>query len=42
VLAECGFRLDGGRFDEVAALFAENGTWDTAFGKAEGSAAALP
>jgi hypothetical protein len=39
VLAEYCFRLDGGRFDEMAALFTEDGTWDTAFGKAEGRAA---
>jgi uncharacterized protein (TIGR02246 family) len=36
VLAEYCFRLDGGRFDEMAALFTEDGTWDTAFGKATG------
>lgn len=39
VLAEYCFRLDGGRFDEMAALFTEDGTWDTAFGKATGRAA---
>jgi 3-phenylpropionate/cinnamic acid dioxygenase small subunit len=39
VLAEYCFRLDGGRFDEMAALFTEDGTWDTAFGKAAGRAA---
>ena len=39
VLAEYCFRLDEGRFDEMAALFAENGTWDTAFGAATGRAA---
>jgi hypothetical protein len=39
VLAEYCFRLDGGRFAEMAALFTEDGTWDTAFGKAEGRAA---
>jgi hypothetical protein len=39
VLAEYCFRLDGGRFDEMAALFTEDGTWDTAFGKAEGRVA---
>jgi 3-phenylpropionate/cinnamic acid dioxygenase small subunit len=39
VLAEYCFRLDDGRFDEMAALFAEDGTWDTAFGKAAGRAA---
>src|SRR5215467_8964102 len=36
VLAEYCFRLDEGRFDEMAALFTEDGTWDTAFGKATG------
>jgi 3-phenylpropionate/cinnamic acid dioxygenase small subunit len=36
VLAEYCFRLDDGRFDEMAALFTEDGTWDTAFGKATG------
>src|SRR2546423_9514278 len=36
VLAEYCFRLDGGDYDGMAALFAENGTWDTAFGKATG------
>ncbi|MGH7090743.1 MAG: nuclear transport factor 2 family protein [Stellaceae bacterium] len=39
VLAEYCFRLDGGRFAEMAALFTEDGTWDTAFGKAVGRAA---
>jgi 3-phenylpropionate/cinnamic acid dioxygenase small subunit len=39
LLAEYCFRLDDGRFDEMAALFAENGTWDTAFGAATGRAA---
>ena len=38
VLAEYCFRLDGGRYDEMAALFTEDGTWDTAFGKARGRA----
>jgi len=38
VLAEYCFRLDGGRYDEMAALFSEDGTWDTAFGKATGRA----
>ena len=33
-LAEYCFRLDDGRFAEMAALFTENGTWDTAFGRA--------
>ena len=36
VLAEYCFRLDDGRFDEMAALFTEDGTWDTAFGNATG------
>jgi len=36
VLAEYCFRLDSGWFDGMAALFAENGTWETAFGKATG------
>ncbi|MGH7053303.1 MAG: nuclear transport factor 2 family protein [Stellaceae bacterium] len=39
VLAEYCFRLDGDRFAEMAALFTEDGTWDTAFGKAVGRAA---
>ena len=39
VLAEYCFRLDDGRFDEMAALFSEDGTWDTAFGEAAGRAA---
>jgi 3-phenylpropionate/cinnamic acid dioxygenase small subunit len=39
LLAEYCFRLDDGRFDEMAALFAENGTWGTAFGAATGRAA---
>src|ERR1051326_8766631 len=39
VLGEYCFRLDGGEFDGMAALFTENGTWDTAFGKATGRAA---
>jgi 3-phenylpropionate/cinnamic acid dioxygenase small subunit len=39
VLAEYCFRLDGGGFDDMAALFSEDGTWDTAFGKATGRAA---
>jgi uncharacterized protein (TIGR02246 family) len=36
VLAEYCFRLDGGDYEGMAALFAEDGTWDTAFGKATG------
>ena len=39
VLAEYCFRLDDGRFAEMAALFTEGGTWETAFGKATGRAA---
>jgi hypothetical protein len=39
VLAEYCFRLDGGRFDDMAALFIADGTWDTAFGAATGRAA---
>jgi 3-phenylpropionate/cinnamic acid dioxygenase small subunit len=39
VLAEYCFRLDDGRFDEMATLFTENGTWDTAFGRATGRTA---
>jgi 3-phenylpropionate/cinnamic acid dioxygenase small subunit len=39
VLAQYSFRLDDGHFAEMAALFTENGTWDTAFGKATGRAA---
>ncbi len=36
VLARYCFALDGGRFDEMAALFTEDGTWHTFFGKATG------
>jgi len=39
VLAEYCFRLDGGRYDDMAALFTEDGTWETAFGKGTGRAA---
>jgi 3-phenylpropionate/cinnamic acid dioxygenase small subunit len=39
VLAEYCFALDGGRYDDMAALFTEDGTWDTAFGAATGRAA---
>ena len=39
VLAEYCFRLDDGRFTEMAELFADDGTWETAFGKATGRAA---
>ena len=38
VLAEYCFCLDNGRFAEMAALFAPDGTWHTAFGKATGRA----
>ena len=38
VLAEYCFQLDGGRYEEMAALFTEDGIWDTAFGKARGRA----
>ena len=36
LLAEYCFRLDGGDFDGMAALFTDDGTWDTAFGSATG------
>ncbi len=39
LMAEYCFRLDDGHYDDMAALFAEDGTWDTAFGKATGRAA---
>ena len=39
VLTEYCFRLDDGRFTEMAALFTGTGTWDTAFGRATGRAA---
>ena len=39
VLAEYCFRLDDGRYEDMAALFTEDGTWETAFGKATGRAA---
>jgi uncharacterized protein (TIGR02246 family) len=39
MLAEYCFRLDDGRFAEMAALFTEDGTWETAFGKATGRVA---
>ena len=38
-MAEYCFALDGGRYDDMAALFTEDGTWDTAFGQATGRAA---
>jgi uncharacterized protein (TIGR02246 family) len=39
LMAEYCFRLDEGRYDDMAALFTEDGTWHTAFGKASGRAA---
>jgi hypothetical protein len=39
LMAEYCFRLDEGRYDDMAALFTEDGTWDTAFGEAGGRAA---
>jgi uncharacterized protein (TIGR02246 family) len=39
LLAEYCFRLDDGNYDQMAALFTPDGTWDTAFGKAAGHAA---
>src|SRR5487761_1093189 len=39
LLAEYCFRLDDGRYDDMAALFDEDGTWDTAFGSATGRTA---
>ena len=38
VLAAYCFRLDGGQFDEMGALFTEDGVWDTAFGAGTGRA----
>jgi hypothetical protein len=38
VMAEYCFRLDNDRFSDMAALFTEDGTWDTAFGKGTGRA----
>ena len=38
VMAEYCFRLDYEPFAEMAALFAADGTWDTAFGKGTGHA----
>src|ERR1700751_1382217 len=38
VLTEYCFRLDDGRFAEMAALFTENVTWETAFGRVTGRA----
>ena len=39
VLAEYCFRLDGARYDAMAELFTDDGTWETAFGKATSRAA---
>jgi len=39
LMAEYCFHLDDGRYDDMAALFTEDGAWDTAFGKATGRAA---
>src|SRR6516225_4599674 len=36
VMAEYCFSLDNDRFADMAALFTEDGTWDTAFGKGSG------
>ena len=36
VLAKFCICLDGGRFDEMAALFTEDGTWEAPFGKTTG------
>ncbi|HEY3910783.1 MAG TPA: nuclear transport factor 2 family protein [Stellaceae bacterium] len=36
LMAEYCFRLDDSRYDDMAALFTADGTWDTAFGKATG------
>ena len=38
LLAEYCFLIDNDRFAELAALFTEDGTWDTAFGKGTGRA----
>ena len=38
VLAQYCFHLDGGSFDEMAALFTEDGIWHTDFGKGVGRA----
>jgi len=38
LMAEYCFCLDNGRFAEMAALFTEDGAWDTAFGKGTGRA----
>jgi uncharacterized protein (TIGR02246 family) len=36
LLAEYCFQLDAGNYAEMAALFTDDGTWDTAFGKGTG------
>jgi hypothetical protein len=38
VMAEYCFCLDNNRFGDMAALFTDDGTWDTAFGKGTGHA----
>ena len=38
VMAEYCFCLDNNRFSDMAALFTDDGTWDTAFGKGTGHA----
>ena len=38
VMAEYCFCLDNDRYADMAALFTEDGTWDTAFGKGRGRA----
>ncbi len=38
LLATYCFKLDNDKFEEMAALFTEDGTWDTAFGKGIGRA----
>ncbi len=38
VLAEYCFCLDAGRFEDMASLFTEDGTWHTDFGKGVGRA----
>jgi SnoaL-like domain len=38
LMAEYCFRLDNDRFADMAALFTDDGTWDTAFGKGTGHA----
>ena len=36
LLARYCFHLDGGELEEMAALFVEDGVWDTAFGEGRG------